>query len=133
MERDALGGMIRLSWLRSNGVLGYIVGTFLGTHKAASVTTSRNITPSLKMGSTPRRKATLEQPNLPSIHTTAPTKGVALASRAAQLNLEDGRPVTHRIDTKGSVQALVVNNGIIVAGLQDGTLAVSLCRLFVLI
>jgi hypothetical protein len=113
---------------------GYNVGTFLGTHKATSVTTSCIITPSLKMGSTPHKKATLKQPNPPStIQTTAPSKGIGFASPTVQLNPEDGRPVTHRIDTKGSVQALVVNNGIIVAGLQDGTLAVSLRRFFVLI
>jgi hypothetical protein len=36
-----------------------------------------------------------------------------------------GRRATHRIDTKGSVQALVVDNDLVIAGLQDGTLAVS--------
>ena len=85
------------------------------------------------MGSTSRRKATTEQPDLPSIQTTAPSKSSALASPKVPVNLGDDRPVTHRIDTKGSVQALVVNNGIIVAGLQDGTLAVNIHCLLLLI
>ena len=40
-------------------------------------------------------------------------------------DFDKGRPATHRIDTQGSVQALVVDGDVVIAGLQDGTLAVS--------
>ena len=81
------------------------------------------------MGNISRKKATLEQSTLPSIHTPSSSRGDASTTPA---NVEDERPVAHRIDMKGSVQALVVNNDIIIAGLQDGTLAVSYHSVIVL-
>jgi hypothetical protein len=104
--------------------------SFLGTQEITSATRSRNINNScLKMGDASHKKATLEQSTLPSIHTSLSSRGDASTT---PLTVEDGRLIAHRIDTKGSVQALVVNNGIIIAGLQDGTLAVSYHSLIVL-
>lgn len=97
--------------------------SFLGTQEATATTPSRNIDNSrLTMADAFPKKATLENSSLPAIEISTSARGKA---SAGPLNAGDGRPVSHRIDTKGSVQALVVNKGIIIAGLQDGTLAVS--------
>lgn len=97
--------------------------TSLGPREATSATRSRNINNSrLKMGNTSRTKDTLEQSTLPSTHTSVSSRSDVSTT---PLNVEDKRPLAHRIDTRGSVQALVVNKGIIIAGLQDGTLTVS--------
>jgi hypothetical protein len=103
--------------------------SLLGSHQMKSSTTLRSFDCRPKMGSHSRKRSSpksSKQPSLSSLEVSAATGVPANLDSSPQSS--DGRPTTHRIDTHGSVQALVVDNDIVIAGLQDGRLAVSHLR-----
>lgn len=109
----------------------------LGSHHQTSSATLRSVDARLKMGSHSRKRTNSKSIVSPGKAALSSLEVSAGSNVVAKLNPSlpnlDGRATTHHIDTHGSVQALVVDNDVVIAGLQDGTLSVSNLLVFTLL